>query len=134
MTDPDIQEDDTSKDYENIPANEWDYDFDDLCVKFEAYIEDFFDYNKDEEVIENAKEWVANHKDEMDKAAIELAAKRIDGDKNVNFTIPQLLIQYTCTLDEEKDRDTIVELLKIVQCDFEWCEDDQCFYEDVICL
>ena len=108
------------KNYENIPADEWDYDDGDLLEKLSVYydmaIEDLADGPKDEDA-----------KEVIDKVETYLNDREIEHNKE---NMKDVLMEHAKPLV----KDELAEVLKTVNLWFEWDEADQCFYEEVTCL
>ena len=107
---------DEEKDYENIPADEWDYDDGDLYDKLINYYEAFVVEDDDED----SEEMRQKVRDYLDAQGVEYAE---DNMKEVLFEHAKPLV-----------KKELADVLECVNLWFEWDENDQCFYEEVTCL
>lgn len=107
------------KDYENIPANEWDYDESDLLTKLDSYMTDAYN---------------SILKEEQDNIARFFARELLEEGEvfcgNARDVIPDAILK-----ESESNTDFMLRAFaEIFDMIFEWCEEDQCYYEDVMCL
>lgn len=104
------------KSYENIPADEWDYDDGDLYDKLINYYEAFVEEDDDED----SEEMHQKVCDYLDSQGVEYTE---DNMKEVLFEHAKTLVQKE-----------LANVLECVNLWFEWDEKDQCFYEEITCL
>ena len=107
------------KDYENIPANEWDYDHDDLMTKLDERVTETNHHEGD---------WQEN----LVKIREFLEKRDLAKEPNPRYSTTGERVIEWC---EKGPESRVVEALnEIFDMTFEWCEEDQCYYEDIICL